>query len=210
MEAKPCSSSIALVVMSYPRDNPGCSYGHAAIRIIDEKNGEDDLYEFCRGEEMPRGSGFGLYQKSHFKDAIKTRFSEGATTITCYRFCSTLQQNETAKQRYFALRLSKASKTIIIDFDNGDTYDVDGQSEDASYHYLTNNCVTNAVDIFESATKLCLPINNRGQGLYLYEKAVIVLEGWPGHTFLPADLNQALASHAQEFQLKIETFKNSY
>jgi hypothetical protein len=190
MEAQTNSMTLVLYLKGSAE---GSNYGHAAFRI--SGNNYDNLYELSRGRDLPRGKGDGPLKvwENSVEKAIEERVKDGAT-VEFYKFNTTSEENEAALEHFQGLMKSSTPMEVAIDLESKREVTEVYESK-AGYHYLKNNCVTTAIKLFETGTGIKLPINNLGDGLLWHERAVISLEGWPSHTFLPRDLNNILKEH---------------
>lgn len=184
-------NSVSFVIFQYPKERKDYPYGHAALRVSGA--GYDNLYEFCVVGALEQGIGKGVLNVwRHAPDGILARTDNGAM-VTSYKTPTTPEQNELLKKHFVSLSSCVKEKV----------QDRTSYEPNEPYHFLTNNCVTTAVALFEKATGIILTKNNQGKTLSCSEYVGLsVLHytncyKWPAHTFMPSDLVDALKNDAR-------------
>jgi len=176
------------------------TYGHAALRVTTDD--KDRIYDFGRygGERGPTGQGR-LRVWSDFQRYIASQNSYRRITTGFHYDVSSPQAEQIHKhfdQLFTGRPVIKSFGQHMTEYRLAD-----------DYHALSNNCVT----ITMTGAKLAIPSldhnvasHNKGRGMSFTERTAARVAGWPGHIFMPEDLQAMLSANTEKPASKVETF----
>jgi hypothetical protein len=176
------------------------TYGHAALRVTTDD--KERIYDFGRygGERGPTGQGR-LRIWNNFSRYIASQNSYRRITRG-FHYGIPHPQAEQINNHFDQLIAGRPAVKAIGQYMTEYRLAND-------YHALTNNCVTVAM----TGAKLAIPnlehnvaSHNQGRGMSFTERTAARVAGWPGHIFMPEDLQAMLSANTERPAEKEEAY----